>query len=65
MVSHQTLTDFVVTTLLHASDEALNHHQGIRLSNRDRDLFLAALDEDERPNPALPKAAERFRRRSV
>lgn len=64
LVSHQTLTDFVVTSLLRASDEALKHHQTIRLTNRDRDLFLAALDADEQPNPALRKAARRFKRRS-
>jgi len=64
LVSHQTVTDFVVTTLLRASDEALRHHQAIRLTNRDRDLFLAALDADERPNAALRKAAQRFKRRS-
>lgn len=65
LVSHQTLTDFVVTSLLRASDEALKHHQAIRLTNRDRDLFLAALDSDERPSPALRKAAQRFKRRSA
>ncbi len=63
LVSHQTLTDFVVTGLLRASGEALRHHQTIRLTNRDRDLFLAALDADERPNAALRKAAQRFKRR--
>lgn len=65
LVSHQTLTDFVVTSLLRASDEALKHHQAIRLTNRDGDLFLAALDSDERPSPALRKAAQRFKRRSA
>lgn len=65
LVSHQTPTDFVVTSLLRPSDEALKHHQTIRLTNRDRDLFLAALDADERPNAALCKAAQRFKRKSV
>jgi uncharacterized protein (DUF1778 family) len=64
LVSHQTLTDFVVTSLLRASDEALKHHHTIRLTSRDRDLFLAALDADDRPNPALRKAVKRFKRRS-
>jgi uncharacterized protein (DUF1778 family) len=64
LVSHQTITDFVVSSLLRASDEALKHHQTIRLTNRDRDLFLAALDSDERPNPALRKAVQRFKRHS-
>jgi len=63
-VSHQTLTDFVVTSLLRASEEALRQHQTITLTNRDRDLFLAALDANQRPNRALRKAAEKFRRQS-
>jgi uncharacterized protein (DUF1778 family) len=63
LASHQTLSDFVVTSLLRASDEALEHHQAIRLTSRDRDLFLAALDADEPPNSALRKAAQRFKRR--
>ena len=64
VVSHQTVTDFVVTSLLRASDEALRHHDTIRLTNRDRDLFLAALDANVRPNRALHKAVEKFKRQS-
>jgi uncharacterized protein (DUF1778 family) len=62
VVSHQTVTDFVVTSLKRASEEALERQQIIRLTNRDRDLFLAALDADVRPNRALRKAADRFKR---
>lgn len=61
VVSHQSVTDFVVTSLLRASEEALERQQMLRLTNRDRDLFLAALD-DARPNRALRKAAGRFKR---
>jgi uncharacterized protein (DUF1778 family) len=64
VISHQTVTDFVVTSLLRASEEALQRQQTIRLTNRDRDLFLAALDSDARPNRALRRAAERFKRKS-
>ena len=63
VVSHQSVTDFVVTSLLRASEEALERQQMIHLTNRDRDLFLAALKKDVRPNHALRKAAERFKRR--
>ena len=59
---HQTVTDFVVTTLLRASEDALARHHTIRLTNRDRDLFLAGLDRDVRPNRALRKAATKFKR---
>ena len=62
VVSHQTVTDFVVTSLMRASEEALERQQIIRLTNRDRDLFLAALEDDVRPNRALRKAADRFKR---
>jgi len=62
VVSHQSLTDFVVTNLLRASEEALQRQQMIHLTNRDRDLFLAALEKDIRPNRALRKAADRFKR---
>ncbi|HEY3579492.1 MAG TPA: DUF1778 domain-containing protein [Pyrinomonadaceae bacterium] len=63
VVSHQSVTDFVVTSLLRASEEALERQQMIHLTNRDRDLFLAGLEKDVRPNRALRKAAERFKRR--
>lgn len=61
-VSHQSVTDFVVTSLLRASEEALERQHIINLTNRDRDLFLAALETDVRPNRALLKAAARFKR---
>ena|SRR5688572_2728939 len=62
VVSHQSVTDFVVTSLLRASEEALEPQQSIRLTNRDRDLFLSALEGEVHPNRALRKAAERFKR---
>lgn len=62
VVSHQSLTDFVVTSLLRVSEEVLERQRNIQLSDRDRDLFLTALEENVRPNRALRKAAERFKR---
>ena len=62
VVSHQSVTDFVVTSLLRASEQALERQEIIRLTNRDRDLFLAALEADVRPNKTLRKAAQRFKR---
>jgi len=61
-VSQQSLNDFVVTSRLRVSEEVLERHGTIHLSNRDRDLFLTALEADVRPNRALRKAAERFKR---
>lgn len=44
------------------STPALERRQIIHLTNRDRDLFLAALEKAARPNRVLRKAAERFKR---
>src|SRR5690242_4944735 len=62
VVSHQSLTDFVITSLLRASEEALERQQIVLLTDRDRDQFLAALEADVHPNRALRKAANRFKR---
>ena|SRR5205823_6135128 len=64
VASNQTVTDFVVGTLLRASEDALARHHTIHVTNRDRDLFLAGLDRDTRPNRALRKAATKFKRQS-
>ena len=56
----QPLTAFAVTTLLEAAEAVIEQESQRNLSDRDRKLFLAALDED-RPNAALAKAARRFR----
>ncbi len=64
VASHQTVTDFVVSALLRASEDALARHHTIHLTNRDRDLFLAGLDREVRPNRALRKAATKFKRQS-
>ena len=64
VASHQTVTDFVVSALLRASEDALARHHTIHLTNRDRDLFLSGLDRDVRPNSALRKAATKFKRQS-
>jgi uncharacterized protein (DUF1778 family) len=64
LVSQQKPTDFVLTSLLRTSDEALKHNQTIMLTNRDSNLFLAALEAAEPPRPVLRKAAQRFKRRA-
>jgi uncharacterized protein (DUF1778 family) len=64
VVSNQTVTDFVLSSLLRASEEALQRHEIMRMTDRDRDLFLAALDAESLPNQSLRKAADKFKRQS-
>ena len=57
-VSGKSVTDFAVATLLETADEILERYHVAQLSNRDRDLFLAILDQDSKPNKKLLRAAK-------
>ncbi len=57
----QTVSEFAVSTLLRAADEALERERIIRLTDRDFALFLDLIDEDSEPNEALREAAARYR----
>jgi len=59
----QTVSDFSVSTLLREAREVLQQSQQTRLSDRDRDTFLAALDASDSPNAALKRAAKRNKKR--
>jgi len=60
---NETLTQFVISTLSEAAEKVVAQHTQTTLSNRDRDTFLALLDNAPAPNPALKRAASRYRRR--
>jgi len=50
------VTDFAVHALVNIADEVLDRHSTRKLSDRDRDIFLAMLDADDEPNAALKSA---------
>ena len=56
----QTLNSFAASELLRRADEVLEKEEVRRLSNRDRDIFLALLDTDGEPTDAAKDAAARF-----
>ena len=58
----QSVSDYVVLTLVQHSGEVLEQHRNIRLSDRDRERFLKMLEADGEPNAALKRAARRFKR---
>ena len=62
-VSGQSVSDFAVSALYRTAKEVLEREQTTRLSNRDRDVFLALLDSDAKPNEALKRAAKRYKSR--
>ncbi len=59
----QSVSDFAISTLVQAARQVLNEQQVTRLSERDRKVFAALLeDESSKPNAALIKAAKRFKK---
>lgn len=60
----QTVSEFTVSTIVREARQVLQEARVTRLSNRDRDRFLAALDAaDAKPNRALRAAARRYKKR--
>lgn len=50
------VTEFAVHALTNTADEILERQHARRLTDRDRDTFLAMLDADDEPNDALKDA---------
>ncbi len=63
VVSGQSVSDFAVSALYRTAKEVLEKEQTTRLSNRDRNIFLAMLDSDAKPSEALKRAAKRYKSR--
>lgn len=59
----QTVSEFTVSAVVREARQVLQDAHVTRLSNRDRDAFLAALEAaDVRPNKALTAAARRYKK---
>lgn len=62
-ISGITVTDFAVSALAHSADKILREHRYRTLSDRDRDLFLALLEEPPVPNPQLRDSVRKYSER--
>ena len=61
----QTVSDFAISTLATTARQVLQEHQVTRLSQRDREAFIAMLDDDAaEPGKALRAAAQRYKERA-
>jgi uncharacterized protein (DUF1778 family) len=59
----QSVSDFAVSTLVQQARSVIEQRDVTALSDRDRDRFMALLDDVEaRPNAALVKAARRYKK---
>jgi len=59
----RSLTDFVVASVQEAAVEAVRTHDAMRLSERDRHIFVSALLASPSPAKTLVLAAKRYRER--
>ena len=60
----RSLTDFVIVSAQEAAIETVRAHDALRLSERDRQAFVAALLAPSAPAKALQQAAKRYRKRT-
>jgi uncharacterized protein (DUF1778 family) len=59
----QSVSDFAVSTLVRTAREVIEQENITKLSNRDRDIFIAMLDDkNASPNKALMAAARRYKK---
>ncbi len=63
LISGVTVTDFAITALANTAEEVLEKHQTRTLSNRDRDIFLAMLENPPEPNAAFQTAVKEYKKR--
>lgn len=64
-VLDQTVSEFTISTAVREARRVLQDAQVTKLSNRDRDAFLATLDaSDAKPNEALKVAARRYKKQT-
>lgn len=57
----RTLTEFVFTSAQEKAEEIISRHKILLTSERDREVFFAALMNPPEPNQKLRHAAERYK----
>jgi uncharacterized protein (DUF1778 family) len=60
----RSLTDFVVTSAYETATRTVREHEAMKLSARDREIFVGALLHPPAPGARLRKAARRYKQRT-
>ncbi len=59
----QTVSDFAISTLVQNARSVIEEHDRTELTGRDRDIFVALLDDPKaKPNKALAAAARKHKK---
>ena len=64
-LSGQSISAFVAAAGVREAEQIVERFSNLRLSNRDRDAFLAALDNPPKPNAKLRKAFREHARKVI
>ena len=64
-LERRSVTDFCLSALTQASQQAIAQHEGLSLSERDRKVFFDALISPPKPNARLRRAFQSSRKRVV
>jgi uncharacterized protein (DUF1778 family) len=62
-IQGRTLTDFVISSLQEAAKRAIQEHEMMILSVRDREVFVEALLNPPNPGDKLRTAAQRYKQK--
>lgn len=62
-IQGRTLTDFVISSLQEAAKRAIQEHEMMILSVRDREVFVEALLNPPNPSEKLRTAAQRYKQK--
>jgi uncharacterized protein (DUF1778 family) len=62
-LERRSLTDFCLSALIEAAQQAISRHETLVLSERDRQIFFDALVHPPKPNARLRRAFKAERRR--
>jgi uncharacterized protein (DUF1778 family) len=62
-ITGQNVSDFAISTLVERARRIVQQNSMTVLSDQDRDIFLAMLDSEGKPNAALKQAAKRYKER--
>lgn len=61
----QDLTSFITDATVNRALEVIEKHERLSLSNRDRDLFFAVLENPPEPSARLKAAAARYKSKHI
>jgi len=62
-IQGRTLTDFVISSVQEAAKRAIQEHEMMILSVRDREVFVEALLNPPNPSDKLRSAAQRYKQK--